>query len=153
MLTYRQQEKINPQTGRKEVSMAKTIRHSRQREKIYSYLVDATDHPTAEMIHTALKEEIPGLSLGTVYRNLNLLEELGKVRRVTALQGNERYDAICHDHAHFICQSCGSIRDLHGVDATKIQESISLDEGYSLSRLDMIVTGKCAQCAENAAVS
>ena len=127
--------------------MAKTIRHSRQREKIYDYLVETTEHPTAEMIHTALREEIPGLSLGTVYRNLNLLEELGKVRRVTSLQGNERYDAICHDHAHFVCQSCGSIRDLHGVDPAKIQENISLDAGYCLSRLDMIITGHCPQCA------
>ena len=150
MLTYIQQEERNLQTGRKEVSMAKTIRHSRQREKIYHYLVDATEHPTAEMIHTALKEEIPGLSLGTVYRNLNLLEELGKVRRVTSLQGNERYDAICHDHAHFVCQSCGSIRDLHCVDPAKIQENISLDEGYCLSRLDMIITGRCPKCAETA---
>ena len=150
MLTYKQQAETTHRNERKEVSMAKTIRHSRQREKIYNYLVDAIEHPTAEMIHTALREEIPGLSLGTVYRNLNLLEELGKIRRVKSLQGNERYDAICHDHAHFICQSCGSVRDLHGVDPAKIQESISLDEGYYFSRLDMIITGRCPQCTETA---
>ena len=58
MLTYKQQEETTYRSERKEVSMAKTIRHSRQREKIYNYLMDAIEHPTAEMIHTALREEI-----------------------------------------------------------------------------------------------
>lgn len=131
--------------------MAKTIRHSRQREKIYEYLLAATQHPSAEMIHTALKAEIPGLSLGTVYRNLSLLEELGRIRRVPALQGNERYDAICQDHAHFICRCCGSIRDLPCADQQKLRETVSLEEGYELSKLDMLLTGICPRCGERSA--
>jgi Fur family peroxide stress response transcriptional regulator len=99
------------------------------------------------MIYTDLKEEHPELSLGTVYRNLRLLEELGKVRRVTNHQGNDRYDAICGNHAHFLCQGCGAITDLQGVDPETLRESLPLEEGYRPSRLDMIVTGRCPRCS------
>jgi len=84
--------------------MEKKLRHSHQRERIYEYLTRSCEHPSAEMVYNDLRPEIPGLSLGTVYRNLKLLEELGKIRRVTSHQGTERYDAICGDHAHFLCQ-------------------------------------------------
>ena len=80
--------------------MAVQRRYSHQREQIYNYLLHTCEHPSAETIYASLKPQIPDLSLGTVYRNLKLLEELGKVRRVTSFQGSERYDAICGDHAH-----------------------------------------------------
>ena len=126
--------------------MEKKLRHSRQRDRIYEYLCQSQEHPSAEMVYQDLRPEIPGLSLGTVYRNLKLLEELGKIRRVTTHEGNERYDAICHDHAHFVCQSCGSIRDLLGIDSNKIQQGLHLDDEYEVSRMDMILTGICPKC-------
>jgi len=125
----------------------KTTRYSRQRESIYQYLLDAPHHPSAEMIYTDLKAENPELSLGTVYRNLRLLEEQGKVRRVINHQGNERYDAICGDHAHFLCQNCGAIEDLPGMDPAALRQSLTLEEGYRPARLDMIVTGRCPRCS------
>jgi len=128
--------------------MSKTIRHSKQRDRIYQYLIDTNNHPSAEMIYTALREDLPELSLGTVYRNLKLLEELGRVRRVTNLHGNERYDAICGDHIHFLCKGCGTITDLCGTDSRKILEEIPNGEGYQFSRLDMMITGHCPQCKE-----
>ena len=136
-------------SGKKEVSKAKTMRYSRQRERIYQYLMESEEHPTAEMIYSDLREEMPELSLGTVYRNLKLLEELGKVRRVTALNGNERYDAICGDHVHFLCQTCGALRDLSHVDAQAIVGTIPLEEGYRFQKLDMMITGQCPRCSVN----
>lgn len=128
--------------------MEKKLRYSRQREKIYEYLVMTDEHPSAEMIYTSLRKENPELSLGTVYRNLKLLEELGKIRRVTSYQGNERYDAICGDHAHFVCQECGSIIDVASVDSKKIRDSIEMEGGYQVSKLDMMITGRCPQCGK-----
>jgi len=128
--------------------LEKKRRYSHQRERIYEYLAANTAHPTAEMIYNDLREEIQGLSLGTIYRNLKLLEELGKVRKVTTYQGNERYDAICHDHVHFICESCGAIVDMPGVDSDQILANIELEEGYQSSKLDMIITGGCPNCAK-----
>ena len=128
--------------------MDKKLRHSRQRERIYQYLLETEEHPSAETVYNDLRPEIPGLSLGTVYRNLKLLEELGKVRRVTSFQGSERYDACCGDHAHFLCEKCGLLHDLGGANAEAIRSAITLDEGYSLSKLDVTVTGLCPNCAE-----
>ena len=138
MLFFRQETEVIP--------LEKKIRHSHQRELIFSYLCSHTDHPSAEMIYRDLRPQIPGLSLGTVYRNLKLLEELGKIRRVTNLQGTERYDALCEDHAHFLCSCCGALRDLTCTDLNKLRSAITLEEGYTLSNLDVTVTGLCPNC-------
>ena len=128
--------------------MEKKLRHSRQRERIYQYLCESTEHPSAEMVYNDLRPEIPGLSLGTVYRNLKLLEELGQVRRITSFQGTERYDACCGDHAHFLCEGCGLLHDLGGANALAIRDAIRLEEGFTMARLDLTVTGRCPNCKE-----
>ena len=128
--------------------MEKKLRYSHQRERIYQYLLASPEHPSAEMVYNDLRPEIPGLSLGTVYRNLKLLEELGKVRRITAFQGTERYDACCGDHAHFLCERCGLLHDLGGANSEAIREAIVLEEGFALTKLDLTVTGLCPGCSE-----
>lgn len=126
--------------------MEKKLRYSHQREMIYNYLLTSSVHPSAEMVYNDLKAEIQGLSLGTVYRNLKLLEELGKVRRVASFQGTERYDACCGDHVHFLCERCGCVRDVAGADCETIRSAISLGDGYQLSKLDLTITGICPDC-------
>ena len=124
----------------------KKLRYSRQRERIYEYLAASEEHPSAEMVYEALKSEIKGLSLGTVYRNLRLLEDLGKVRRVTSFRNIERYDACCGDHVHFICTECGRIIDVPEADIQKIREATALGEGYSLSQINLTLNGLCPEC-------
>ena len=75
-----------------------------------------------------------------------ILEELGQIRKVTTHDGNERYDAICEDHAHFICRSCGAIRDLPGIDPDRIRDGLGLEDGYRISNLDMLLRGTCPVC-------
>lgn len=128
--------------------MEKKLRRSHQRDRIYEYLTQSREHPSAETIYSDLRPEIPGLSLGTVYRNLKLLEELGKIRRVTSHQGTERYDAICGDHAHFLCQRCGRLHDLSGVSSEALRAAIRLEDGSTITKLDITVTGICPNCAE-----
>lgn len=77
-------------------------RYSRQRELIYAALKGTDQHPTAEMIYQWLKPENPNLSLGTVYRNLNLLADEGAIARMAFPV--ERYDAETRPHPHFCCQ-------------------------------------------------
>lgn len=127
--------------------MEKKIRRSRQRDRIYEYLLQSPEHPSAEMIYGDLRPEIPGLSLGTVYRNLKLLEELGKIRRVISFQGTERYDAICGDHAHCLCQRCGRLHDLSAIDRESIRSVFHTEEGFTITKLDITITGICPNCA------
>ena len=127
--------------------MEKQLRHSRQRERIYEYLTHTSEHPSAEMVYQDLRPEIPNLSLGTVYRNLKLLEDLGKVRRVASFQGTERYDAICGDHVHFLCCRCGRLQDVQHTDTDAIRAVLPLEDGYQFTKLDLTITGICPNCA------
>jgi len=90
----------------------KPIRNSRQRAAILAELAVRTDHPTAETIYHKLKADWPGLSLGTVYRNLAQLCEMGQAQRLEGL-GADHFDGNASNHLHIICGRCGAMMDLH----------------------------------------
>ena len=81
------------------------------RDRIYILIKKNHTHPHAQLIYEALKKEIPSLSLGSVYRNINILVEEGKLWRRDFGDGFERYDAIANVHYHFVCEQCKSISD------------------------------------------
>ena len=87
-----------------------TRKYSRQRESIKSFLAGRFDHPTAETIYSCLREEQPHLSLGTVYRNLSLLTELGEIRKISTGDGPDHFDGDTSFHHHFICRQCHQVR-------------------------------------------
>ena len=125
--------------------MEKKLRHSHQRDMIYEYLLQTKEHPSAEMVYEELKSKIPNLSLGTVYRNLNLLEELGMVRKVTTLNNVERYDACCEDHVHFVCSKCGKIIDLPNL-TQEIKDNYFNEVGHNVEWVSLILGGTCSDC-------
>lgn len=90
----------------------KTIKHSRQRDSIKAFLMTRYDHPTADTIYGCIREQFPNISLGTVYRNLNLLVELGEIRKLTFDDGKDHFDYDTSPHYHFICKQCGAVMDL-----------------------------------------
>ncbi len=118
-------------------------RYSKQRELIYETLLHSTDHPSAEMIHQWLKPTIPSLSLGTVYRNLNLLVEEG--RAVQIPWHINRFDAKLQPHAHFVCHACGCIDDLEVVLPEVCHEAVA-NLGYEVQREALMFSGLCAHC-------
>jgi Fur family peroxide stress response transcriptional regulator len=128
--------------------MEKKLRHSHQRDMIYNYMLATKEHPSAEMIYEDLKKIEPNLSLGTVYRNLKLLEELGMVRKVTNVNNVERYDAMTYDHIHFVCDECGSVFDLPNFDNEVIKEKFSNEVGGEINWVNIILGGKCKHCRE-----
>lgn len=87
-------------------------KYSRQREVIKEFLKDRTDHPTADTIYTGVRQEIPNISLGTVYRNLMLLSEEGEIARLTVGDGTVHFDPNTTEHTHFVCTHCGCVQDL-----------------------------------------
>ncbi len=89
-----------------------TIKYSRQRESIKEYLAHTKEHPTADMVYMHIKQIYPNISLGTVYRNLNLLVEQGEVRKISHGTGMDRFDADIQKHYHFVCNECANIIDL-----------------------------------------
>ena len=128
--------------------MEKKLRHSHQRDLIYNYLLGTKEHPSAEMIYDDLRKVEPNLSLGTVYRNLKLLEELGMVRKVTNVNNMERYDAFPEDHIHFVCDKCGCVIDLPNIDKEQIREKLSESVLGRIEWVNIVVGGVCDECAQ-----
>lgn len=88
------------------------LKYSRQREAIKNFLVTRYDHPTAETVYLNIREEFPNISLGTVYRNLSLLAEIGEIQKLSTGTGPDRFDGNPRPHYHFICNHCGNVLDL-----------------------------------------
>jgi Fe2+ or Zn2+ uptake regulation protein len=89
------------------------INPSYQRLKIWEYLVNNLCHPTVDMIHSELIHEIPTLSKTTIYNTLNLFQKRGIILGLTIDENEVRYESNMVPHAHFKCEKCGNIFDLH----------------------------------------
>ncbi len=122
------------------------IKRSKQRDAIIDFLSSRTDHPTADIVYVNIRKQFPNISLGTVYRNLSLLAQLGEIQKISTGTGADRFDWNTTPHYHFICTDCGSVIDLE-VDALNIIKdisSISFDgqiEGHVA-----YFYGKCPEC-------
>ena len=88
------------------------LKYRKQRESIKNFLVTRYDHPTAETVYLNIRREFPNISLGTVYRNLNLLAEIGEIQKLSPGIGPDRFDGNPAPHYHFICRHCGCVMDL-----------------------------------------
>ncbi|GBD94868.1 peroxide-responsive repressor PerR [bacterium BMS3Abin05] len=108
------------------ITDTKRYKRSKQRERILEILKKTNTHPTADWIYNHLKKEYPKLSLGNVYRNLNILVNQGLVHELSFGSTFDHYDAHTEEHYHFICQSCGAILDLEmpyiGADDRKVEK-------------------------------
>ena len=89
-----------------------TLKFSRQREAIKSYLAHTKEHPTADTVYMNIRNTYPNISLGTVYRNLNLLAEQGEILKINCQDGSDRFDGNPKPHYHFLCTKCGRVLDL-----------------------------------------
>lgn len=120
-------------------------RYSRQRELIHQALMGTDQHPTAEMLYSWLKPDNPSLSLGTVYRNLNLLADEGVITRMPFPV--ERYDANTEPHPHFRCRRCGQVYDLEGLEYDKsLDGRAAAASGHEVDRHELVFSGTCVHC-------
>ena len=129
-----------------EAVTTKKIRHSDVRDKIYEYLCGTKAHPSANTIYNDLKPSIPKLSLGTVYTNLKLFEELGQVIRVANVKGFERYDADTSEHVHFVCDKCGAVIDIMDADIKKAKKACQAGQA-KIKSIHIVLHGTCENCS------
>lgn len=76
-------------------------------------LTKSFEHPTAEQIHENIKEENPSISLGSVYRILDMLVDAGLIRRVSVRSGSKKYDGNLAPHGHIYCTKSDTIQDFY----------------------------------------
>jgi Fe2+ or Zn2+ uptake regulation protein len=119
-------------------------RMTRQRKLILRTLENRRDHPTAEMVFDSIKHELPGISLGTVYRNLNIFCREGLVQIVSVPGEPNRFDANIRNHGHIRCTRCGRIEDLPEDVVPRI-DGDRLD-GFIVTRCRLDLEGLCRRC-------
>lgn len=125
------------------------IKYSKQRELILNTVKQNRVHPTADFIYNKLKEENPGLSLGTVYRNLNLLAEEGFLQKIKIADGPDRFDGEISEHPHMTCSSCGEVIDLPMdccEDMKELDRKIEKKTGHRINSCRTAFTGVCSGC-------
>jgi Fur family peroxide stress response transcriptional regulator len=127
------------------------IKNSKQRAAIKTYLMSTKEHPTADMVYFYVRNEFPSISLGTVYRNLNLLAELGEAVKITTEEGGDRFDGNVEPHYHVVCTSCGKVEDIE-LSTEHVEELYSIIEktyeGKILSH-NLMFRGQCKDCLKD----
>lgn len=123
------------------------LKHSRQRESIKEFLMGRTDHPTADTVYENVKLIYPKISLGTVYRNLSLLSDLGEIRKLSSFGGSDRFDGRTEQHCHFMCTKCGKVIDMDTQGSDQFLENVAehFTEG-KISEYSARFFGICESC-------
>ena len=124
------------------------LKYSRQRESIKQFLTGRYDHPTADMVYMGVREEYPNISLGTVYRNLSLLAELGEIIKITG-DGPDRFDANTDLHYHFVCKKCHAVLDLDLPPIAKLEDTASSHFNGSIEGHTATFYGICPDCRDS----
>ncbi len=122
-----------------------------KREAIFQTLANTDTHPSAEWVYEQLKPELPGLSLGTVYRNLSVFKEMGLAKSLGVVNGQERFDARMAPHPHFICRKCFAIRDVpkgYGIPDSKLYDSVGMECGVKVENHCITFYGLCSSCMD-----
>lgn len=122
------------------------VKYSRQRQSIQNYLASSYNHPTADMVYMHVKTEYPNISLGTVYRNLNLLTDMGQAIKINTPNGGDRFDGRIVPHNHFICTECGEVVDLEMNEISDVQTLSGEQFSGQIESHSTIFYGKCIHC-------
>lgn len=124
------------------------MRYSHQRERIFRAVVESCEHPTANMVYEQLKTDMPRLSLGTVYRNLNQLADAGRLKKIPLADGSCRFDKTKEAHSHIVCELCGSVADVHLPSFRAFEQAIEAETDFLLRSYDVVLRGVCRRCKQ-----
>jgi len=121
-------------------------RKSKQKEVILAVVKSTHSHPTANWVYERVKQEIPNISLGTVYRNLKSLKQEGEIQELNFNGTMSRFDGITQNHYHFSCERCGRIFDLdEPVDET-LNKRIARKTDFTVVNHYLEFYGLCRDC-------
>ena len=122
--------------------------YSSKREAIFKTIASTKSHPSAAWVYEQLKDEIPNLSLGTVYRNIALFKEQGRIITVASVNGEDRIDADVTDHAHFVCEECSGVFDLDSSELSPLEKELKY-KCFEIKRKNVVFYGICQKCSKN----
>ncbi len=123
-------------------------RKTQQREVILEELRAVTSHPTATELYEMVRERLPGISLGTVYRNLDILVRHGIAQKLESGRGQARFDGNPQRHPHVRCVCCGGVADVQGAPAGMAQVEIKQLSGHEILGFRLEYVGICPACRQ-----
>lgn len=123
-----------------------SLKYSRQREAIKSFLAQNHIHPTADTVYMNIRETFPNISLGTVYRNLSLLSEIGEIQKISMNDGADRFDARTEPHDHFVCRKCHCVLDICLDDNTELTTAAQQHFDGKIYSHSTLFYGCCKDC-------
>ncbi len=121
----------------------KKYRYSAQRDKIYKKLKASGKHLSAEQIHKL----VPEMGLGTVYRNLGILADMGKVMKFT-FGDQSVFEVDDREHHHLICKNCGKITNVYKPATFKCVNCLSFVKNFQVDEAYINAFGYCAKCSK-----
>jgi Fur family transcriptional regulator, peroxide stress response regulator len=127
----------------------KVYRETKQREIILKALSGSDDHPTAEEVYMAAKNRLPHISKGTVYRNLAVLLEMGKIGELNLDSKASRYEIKQMPHYHFRCENCGRVIDVHLPENKRLNRLAAAATGFKVKCHQTEFRGLCGECRKN----
>jgi Fe2+ or Zn2+ uptake regulation protein len=123
-------------------------RLTRQRSAVLRALGEGT-HLSAEMILERVRAEMPGVSLGTIYRTLDILRGIGLVQIFSYGGSAARYEAVLDKHHHLLCSECRSLTNVTAEGVERIARDMAAREGFSDIDFSLTVVGRCRDCAKH----
>lgn len=126
------------------------IKLTHQRLEIYREVVRSPEHPAVETVFRGVRERMPTVSLDTVYRTLRMFEGRGLIRTIGHTRDRARYDANMEQHHHFVCRSCGSLRDFYETTYDHLEAPGAIRDFGSIETTHVELRGLCHDCAERA---
>jgi Fur family peroxide stress response transcriptional regulator len=123
-------------------------RKSSQRDAILKVVKITNSHPGADWIYEQVKNEIPNISMGTIYRNLRLLVDTGEVKEINIPGIPSRFDGNTSDHHHLLCKKCGRIFDLDESVSCNMEDEIFKKTGFKAEVQYLKFIGLCSDCQE-----
>jgi Fe2+ or Zn2+ uptake regulation protein len=123
-------------------------RLTKQRAAILRALEDGR-HLSAETILERVRAQLPGVSLGTIYRTLDILRSIGLVQMFSHAGAAAKYEATLEKHHHLVCTQCGEVTNVNVSEALTLSQSIAHDHGFKNVDCALVVTGCCTRCSNN----
>jgi len=127
-------------------SEAKISRETKQRKIIMEELAKVSSHPTADELYKIVRKRLPSISLGTVYRNLELLTKLGEIQKLDICGAKKRFDGKSLRHYHMRCKKCLKIYDLPMQPFSALEKTLKNIDGYLITNYRLEFSGLCPNC-------
>jgi Fe2+ or Zn2+ uptake regulation protein len=130
------------------VEVDKKTRMTRQRQVILEEIRKENNHPAADEIYERVRKRLPRISLGTVYRNLDVLCELGEIQKLELSGSVKRYDGVPQKHYHIRCVCCGRVDDAPIAPLNELENDLYNTTVFEIIGHNLEFTGLCPECAQ-----